>query len=375
MNIGIDLLWVKPGKSGGIESYIRNLIDGFLIYGKDDYKYILFVSKDNVSTFEKYTKNKAFKLEICNVFSENVGRRILWENFNLNRRCINLNINILFIPVYSKPLLNHRKIKYITTIHDIQAMHYPQYFSTMKVLWLKFAWKRCCKTSHKIIAISNFVKQDIIDTFKIQEKKIQVIYNPIVKNNTNGNFKDIEETFKINKKNYYYTVAQLLPHKNLETLLYVIKEIKEKEINVPNTLVISGVGGKDEGRLRLIIEELNLSNNIIITGFVTNEERDLLYKNAAVFLFPSIFEGFGMPPIEAMQLGVPVLTTKCSSIPEVTEGKANYVEDPFAVAQWVKKIREIVKEGDSTNYSFQNYYLENVTKEYLQCFHEVSSYD
>jgi len=118
-----------------------------------------------------------------------------------------------------------------------------------------------------------------------------------------------------------------------------------------------------------------LSNNIIITGFVTNEERDLLYKNAAVFLFPSIFEGFGMPPIEAMQLGVPVLTTKCSSIPEVTEGKANYVEDPFAVAQWVKKIREIVKEGDSTNYSFQNYYLENVTKEYLQCFHEVSSYD
>ncbi|HBA04103.1 MAG TPA: hypothetical protein DCW51_09230, partial [Clostridium sp.] len=291
------------------------------------------------------------------------------------RRCINLNINILFIPVYSKPLLNHRKIKYITTIHDIQAMHYPQYFSAMKVLWLKFAWKRCCKTSHKIIAISNFVKQDIIDTFKIQEKKIQVIYNPIVKNNTNGNFRDIEETFKINKKNYYYTVAQLLPHKNLETLLYVIKEIKEKEINVPNTLVISGVGGKDEGRLRLIIEELNLSNNIIITGFVTNEERDLLYKNAAVFLFPSIFEGFGMPPIEAMQLGVPVLTTKCSSIPEVTEGKANYVEDPFAVAQWVKKIREIVKEGDSTNYSFQNYYLENVTKKYLQCFHEVSSYD
>ncbi len=254
-------------------------------------------------------------------------------------------------------------------------MHYPQYFSAMKVLWLKFAWKRCCKTSHKIIAISNFVKQDIIDTFKIQEKKIQVIYNPIVKNNTNGNFRDIEETFKINKKNYYYTVAQLLPHKNLETLLYVIKEIKEKEINVPNTLVISGVGGKDEGRLRLIIEELNLSNNIIITGFVTNEERDLLYKNAAVFLFPSIFEGFGMPPIEAMQLGVPVLTTKCSSIPEVTEGKANYVEDPFAVAQWVKKIREIVKEGDSTNYSFQNYYLENVTKKYLQCFHEVSSYD
>lgn len=373
MNIGIDLLWVKPGKSGGIESYIRNLLDGFLMYNRNDYKYILFVSKDNAVTFEKYSSNDAFKLVICNVDSNKIAKRILWENLYLNRKCVDLNVDILFIPVYSKPLINHSKLKYITTIHDIQAMHYPQYFSRKKVLWLKFAWERCCRTSHKIIAISNFVKKDIVNTFKVEEKKVDVIYNPIVKRKIQGDFKTVEEKLNIKSKNYYYTVAQLLPHKNLETLLYVIKEIKDRKIDIPNTLVISGVGGKDEGKLRLIIEKLDLESNVIITGFVSNEERDMLYENASIFLFPSIFEGFGMPPVEAMELGTQVLTTRCSSIPEVTEEKANYVQDPFDVNQWVEGIKYLVKNTSHIKYEFPNYSLENVTAKYLKCFNEVNN--
>ena len=116
-----------------------------------------------------------------------------------------------------------------------------------------------------------------------------------------------------------------------------------------------------------------MESNVIITGFVSNEERDMLYENASIFLFPSIFEGFGMPPVEAMELGTQVLTTRCSSIPEVTEEKANYVEDPFDVNQWVEGIRYLVKNTSGTKYEFPNYSLENVTARYLKCFNEVNN--
>ncbi|MEG2917998.1 MAG: glycosyltransferase family 1 protein [Clostridium sp.] len=371
MRIGIDLLWVKPQKSGGIESYIRNLLNGFLKYEDDKYEFILFTSINNNETFLPYLKSKKFSNILCNVDSSRVGKRIIWENLHLNHKCKENNIDILFVPVYSKPLINDAAIKYVTTIHDLQAMHYPMYFSWKKRMWLKFAWKKSSKTSDRIIAISNFVKNDIIDKFQIEEEKIKVIYNPIVKTVQTLGSNYIEEKYGLKAGSYFYTVAQLLPHKNIKTLLYVMSEIKSSHIDLPNKLVISGVGGKDKEELKSIIKTLNIEENIIITGFVSDEERDLLYENAKMFLFPSIFEGFGMPPIEAMELGTTVITTRCSCIPEVTEERAYYVEDPYDVNDWIENIMKAMKDKNKIKVTFPNYYLENITKEYLKCFTEV----
>lgn len=369
MKIGIDLLWVKPNKSGGIESYIRNLLDGFLEL-EDENEYVLIMAKDNYHTFKKYFKDKRFKEIICNISANNVKKRILWQNLFLSKVLKENDIKICFEPVYSKPLINDKKIKYITTIHDLQALHYPQYFSKIKYYWLKYCWKRTINTSVKIVAISNFVKEDIINRYIIDPKKIKVIYNPIVIEDDICDFNKLKYKFGVEEKKYFYTVSQLLPHKNLEVLIEVFKKIKENNLSIPCKLLISGVSGKSQDKIIELIKRYKMEEEIVLTGYVSNSERNALYKYCSAFLFPSVFEGFGMPPIEAMILGVPVITTKCASIYEVTQGKAIYVEDPYDVNEWINCINKL-DDFKINEIDFSKYDKKNIARQYIALLHDV----
>ncbi|AKA67157.1 glycosyltransferase family 4 protein [Clostridium scatologenes] len=369
MKIGIDLLWVKPQKSGGVEAYIRNLLDGFFEI-KDKNEFVLITARDNHMTFNKYLEDSRFKKVICNICSSKVVKRLLWQNLRLNSVLKKNEIGICFEPIYSKPIINFCNKKFITTIHDLQALHYPEYFSVLKYLWLRFCWRKTIKSSVKIIAISNFVKDDIILKYHANPDKIQVIYNPIVIDKNICSFDKVSKKFNIEENNYYYTVAQLLPHKNLETLVEVIKKLKEKGISLPNKLLVSGVNGKSQGALISMIEKYNLKKNVILTGYIDNDERNILYKNCKAFLYSSVFEGFGMPPIEAMILGAKVISTNRTSIYEVTQGKALYVEDPYNVDEWIERIRHI-SELESNKLDFHIYNKKNIAEQYLKVFYDV----
>ena len=172
MKIGIDLLWVKPNKSGGIESYIRNLLDGFLEL-EDENEYVLIMAKDNYHTFKKYFKDKRFKEIICNISANNVKKRILWQNLFLSKVLKENDIKICFEPVYSKPLFHTKGIKYVTTIHDLQALHYPEYFSKLKYLWLKYSWRRALNTSEKLLLYLILLKMILLISIKLIHQKLK----------------------------------------------------------------------------------------------------------------------------------------------------------------------------------------------------------
>lgn len=369
MKIAIDLLWVKPKKSGGIEAYIRNLLDGFMKLSNNN-EYVLILAKDNEDTFNKYLKDNRFTKIVCNIKSKNVIGRIVWQNLKLNKVLEKSKISLCFEPVYSKPIINNKNIKFITTIHDLQALHYPEYFSKIKYYWMKFSWWRAITTSVKVIAISNFVKEDILSRYKIEPQKVETIYNPVIIEDDFEDYNVIEDRYNVKKNEYYYTIAQLLPHKNLKTLINVMEEIKKRKLNLPTKLIISGVGGKSKKELIDIINNKDLNNSIIITGFIDNKERNTLYMNCRSFLFPSIFEGFGMPTIEAMMIGANVITTKKASLFEVTNGKATYVENPFDVNDWIDKLIQI-KEKKKYKLNFNEYNLINVSNKYLTIFSEA----
>jgi glycosyltransferase involved in cell wall biosynthesis len=369
MKVGIDLLHIKPGHSGGVESYIRNLMNGFIEIGLNDIKFLLFVSKNNEQSFSSFVEKcpSIYRIIKCNINSFQVTKRILWENIYLDKLACSLDVDMMFIPVYSKPILKTR-LPYITTIHDLQAYHFPQYFSFFKRYWLYFSWKRCVKTATKIIAISEFVKDDIISTFGVKKDKVITIYNPIDTLEEPVDFNVLGEKYNIKPKGYFYTVSSLLPHKNTETLIKLMVKIKNNNDNIPNKLVISGIGDCNE--LKNSLAKYNVQENVIFTGFISDKERNALYKNCYAFLFPSIFEGFGMPPVEAMMFGVPVITTKCTSIPEVTQGRAIYVDDPYDVNDWMNKIYTL-KNIAQLPINFPSYELHRVTQQYLDLFFDV----
>lgn len=363
MKVGIDLLWVNPGKNGGTESYIRNLLEGFKCFN-NDIKFILFVSKDNYYSFEKY-RSENIELKKCNINSSNVVKRLLWQNIFLDYTARKNKVDIMYIPVYSKPLITTRKLKYITVIHDLQAIHYPQYFTKLKRLSLKLLWYFAINTSYKIITISEFVKNDIVKNYRINEDKIYVIYNPVIIKDSKE--LEISECDELLKEDYYYTVSSLQPHKNIQTLLKVIKKIKDENLDLNKKLIITGVDGTHKKEINNKINEYGIKENVVLTGYISNDIKNCLYKNCDVFLFASIFEGFGMPPIEAMQFGAKVITTKRSSLLEVTKGKAIYVNDPFSIDEWIERLYES-KKIIKKKVEFEEYKLNNVTKQYIKVF-------
>ena len=350
MRIGIDLLWVRPGLCGGTESFIRNLMKGFAEYDKED-QYILFVAEDNADSFR-----------VCSVRCASQPGRILWENLHLDRCAAGEAVEVMFIPVYSKPLSRGSGIPYVSVIHDLQAFHYPQYFSAIRRIFLKRSWKYTCRTSAAVVTDSDYCREDIISHYPSVRDKIKTIYVPIITEESDNNIVDVGQKYGVRSGEFFYCVSSMLPHKNLKTILKVMAALKEKGDST--RLVISGVGGR-QGEFEEMLEKLDIRDRVIVTGFVSVRERDSLYDHCKMFLFPSVFEGFGMPPIEAMRRGKRVVMTKESCLWEITEGKAVYVEDPYSVEQWTKKIAEAERQPDRAE-AFEQYSLQNVAGQYTE---------
>lgn len=356
MRIGIDLLWVRPGICGGTEAYIRNLLDGFVTYD-DKNEYTLFVSRDNGDTFRHYENSPHMKLCVCPVNSAKQPIRILWENLYLDKWARANGVERMFIPVYSKPRSNG-KIPYVTVIHDLQALHYPEYFSFIRRAFLRRAWKYTCKSAEKVITISEYCRQDLIQNYPLVAKKCMTIYNPIIATDDLADFKELADRYHITSGEYFYCVSSLLSHKNMETLFKAMSRWEG-----PEKLVLSGVGQNAE-KLQALLEQYEVADKVIPTGFVHPGERDCLYEHCKVFLFPSVFEGFGMPPIEAMRKGKRVVMTDKTCLEEVTQGKAIYVKEPFSVEEWLERMQYALTLPEQVE-AFPQYEQENITRAYM----------
>lgn len=335
LTIAIDLLWLRPKQVGGTEFYIRNLLDGFLRLGEPFHLFLL-VSRDNRASLEHYAQDGRIGLLETNVVSANIPGRILWQFFCQNRFLRKRGIRKCFIPVYCRPLFNGG-IAYVNVIHDLQAAHYPEYHPLHEIAYSKLCWWLDAHFSRHLVAISEWVKEDIMAKYHVKPERITTIYNPItVDREETVPFERLADQYRIREGEFYYTVAQLIPHKNLDTLVAVMEQIKKRKLDLPDKLLISGVNGESRRKLERQIHDRGLEREVILTGFVENAERNALYAHCRAFLFPSVFEGFGMPPVEAMLFGAVVIATDKTCIPEVTQGKANYVKNPYDVEEWLR---------------------------------------
>ena len=369
MKIGINLVWLRPKEMGGLESYVRNLFKGFAAINDPELEFIIFLASDNYCYVQEFETNPHFHYVCCPVSSKIKIFAMLYQMFCLDRKASELGCVCLYLPTPIYPLLKGR-VPVIVTIHDLQFLHFPSYANTLQRMKYKWCWSKCISNSARIITISRYTEADVLAHFACAAGKTITIYNPI----------DIEQNISNASKprlgfaeDYLYTITSSAPHKHNEMLLEILLEIhRSGEWALPKKLVITGLR---EDRDRTFFDQvcnLDLNDFIATTGYINNKDRDSLIKNAYAFIFVSQFEGFGMPPVEAMILGTPAITTRCASLPEVTNNLANYVDDPNSAKEWVQQLRNV---GTSSriNYAFPEYSLATVAEKFASLIKEIAS--
>lgn len=218
--------------------------------------------------------------------------------------------------------------KVITTIHDMTYLRYPETMDYRNLKRLKNGIQRSIKRSSHLLTVSEFSKQEIVDLLNVPANKVSVV--PCAPSLTADAmpFAQIKQKYEITHP-YILYIGTIEPRKNLIRLLNAFEKLKGRD-NFFYQLILAGGKGWGNEQIYQIVDNKFHDSEIIFTGYVTDAEKNALYKNAELFVFPSLYEGFGIPPLEAMTLGCPVVSSNAASLPEVV-GDAAELVDPMEV--------------------------------------------
>lgn len=333
--IGIDARLYGEYVSRGIGRYIREIVDGILAVDREN-EYVIFLSGDNYHKFEPYYPNVKKILVTSRWYS-------LKEQFEVAHLVRKHKIDLMHFPHFNVPFFC--TTPFIVTIHDLILTKFPTkrastlspFLYYFKNIFYKIIIKRAVKRAKKIIAVSKFTKNDIVEQFNASSEKIKTIYEGVSVTIEGGKKGDNDDKLSYNfSKPYLLYVGSAYPHKNLELLVKVFSKIKEKRRDL--SLVIVGREDYFLKRLKEFVGEEGVE--VFFPGFVPDEDLSILYREATAFVYPSLYEGFGLPPLEAMLHSCPVVSSDASCLPEVLEDSACFYSsrDPKDLEEKVIKI-------------------------------------
>jgi len=286
-------------------------------------------------------KEVPFKILINKLMPYGVYRRI-WSFIPLSyNRIFNKNSEVYHFFNFIVP--PNIKGTVITTIHDMAYKKFPGTLDPKNLKRLEKSIDYSVQRSNYIITISESSKKDILEEFDIPESKILIVSPSYSIKPSNLNIEDINCKYDINSS-YILYVGNLEPRKNIPRLIEAFAELK-KLPSFNHKLVIAGGKGWMYNEIFEIIDKLNISSDIVFTGFVSDSEKTALYKYADLFVFPSLYEGFGIPILESMAMGTPVVCSDSSSMPEAGGDAAFYV-DPLDVESIANGIKTVISDND-----------------------------
>jgi glycosyltransferase involved in cell wall biosynthesis len=263
-----------------------------------------------------------FKTVVCGSLKTH-----LWEQFSLPRY-LKKNGNPLLISFSGCGPLNYNN--QIITIHDVSHERYPEWFSKNYCRFYGYMMPRIGKKAHAVLTVSNFSKQEIVETLGIDPEKIHVIHSNVPFHDkpsaeTILNYKPNPESEK-----YILTVSSMDPRKNFIRLVEAFNNIEDKNIK----LYIIGMQFKAFNTPNL---QKLISNNVVLPGYISDEELMKMYQNALFSIYPSLYEGFGLPPLESMTFGCPAIVSDIPALREVSEGAVLYT-NPYEVNDITEKM-------------------------------------
>lgn len=241
--------------------------------------------------------------------------------------------DIFFSPTHYIPRFVPSSVKKVVTIFDLSFLHFPEMF-TKEDLWKLKNWtKFSAQNADHIITISNFSKADIIKEYKISKDKITVAYP--------GYDRGVYKPQERKQGNYIIYIGTIQPRKNLVRLMEAVSKIENLDLMIVGKTEGEGRQGWMYADILKTPKELGIADRVKFLGFVPSEELVVLLSEALAFVQPSLWEGFGIPVVEAMACGMPVIVSNASSLPEVV-GNAGLLFDPYSVDQIEQAIRTIV---------------------------------
>lgn len=285
-----------------------------------------------------------------------IHNHLLWTQIGLALHTFIDPLDILFVPSHTLPIIRKPNLKTLITVHDLGSEYLPKMHKFKQRLYLKFMTHYQLKSATGIIAVSQATKKDLVKKVGINPEKITVIYEGIDDKQFTkaplSNQKKILSPYNLKPNTYFLFIGTLQPRKNLDKLIQAFAQylkISKASLlhsqNVSSTqdkLVLIGNKGWLSDKIYTLPQKLGIEDRVIFLGYIKDTHLPLLYSGAKALLFPSLFEGFGLPLLEAMACGCPVLTSNISSMPEVV-GNGAILVDPYSVDSIAKGIKEITK--------------------------------
>jgi glycosyltransferase involved in cell wall biosynthesis len=344
MRIGIDARSVLK-KRTGVGNYTYNIAKNLSRIDKEN-QYVLFYSHHkNVRSAIPRFDNPNFETRYFRI--PNKLLNLMWGTFRMPKiDWLVGRVDLYHSPNYNLNILGHGKS--VITIHDLNFLALREHSIYTAKWYYAYKIKDYAHQADAVIVVSESTKREVLKYLEVPGKKVHVIYNgyspafrPLVENE---NTKKVLDKYRI-KGDYILFVGTLEPRKNIEGVIRAYHQCKAKEDFL---LVLAGGRGWKYKTVFGLLEELKLKNRVVFTWYVPESDLPALYNQASLFVYPSFYEGFGIPPLEAMACGLPVIVSNTTSMPEVV-GDAGLYVDPHDVKQISHSIDTVLSDDQLRN--------------------------
>ena len=330
MRIAIDIRSLMEGRHSGVEEYATEIIKGLLRVGPE-HSYILFYNSwkpVNLPHFDGDVEVRGFRFpnKIFNI-TQWLFSYPLWDSL--------VDADVFFVPNSRLTPLS-RSVPLVSVAHDISFELFPEFLTFRRKIWHAIMRpRRLFLSSDVVIAVSEHTAEDLSRVYSLAPSHVRVVHSGV--SLIDSSAMNVGDIYNLPDKFFFY-LGTIEPRKNLPSLIKAYSEIASL---VPHDLVIAGESGWRESELLEAIDFSGIEDRVHVLGFVPEDHKHALMKMADLFVYPSFYEGFGFPPIEALLSGTPVITSFNSSLPEVVGDYAVLI-DPYNVSELALVLREML---------------------------------